>query len=229
MKKKYVFITGAPGSRWGRIEYFLAQHSKFVDNSAWLPYLQDNPNNLTTHQHKFYGPYNEHGERFDVLHLLGRDGIYDELDRAFDPNDPRPIRFVRCHHFAYQLDWIAENLPEVDIIMMLRESNLCYRWWHEAGGWDIEYPNYTWYGTSEKMRRQIVLENNCMLKFMRDRNLEMDYSSWEIHKWLKKHWHKETFSRELTDAHRNPPDKTCWPVVYRGSDENKFRYQIFKK
>ena len=218
MKKKYVFITGAPGSRWGRIEFFLAQHSKLVDNSAWLPYLVDKPSNLTTHQHKFFGPYNEHGERFDVLHLLGRDGIFQELDRAFDPTHTGSVRFVRCHHFAYQLDWIAENLPEVDIIMMLRESNLCYKWWHEAGGWDISYPNYTWYAHSEKMRRQIIIENNCMLKFMRDKRLEMDYSSRDIDKWLAKHWDAETFDKELTDAFITEQDKTCWPVMYRGTN-----------
>ena len=235
--KKYVFITGAPGSRWGRLEYMLRDQTSIVDDSAWMPFLQDQPKNLTAHVHKFFGPYQQHGERFDVLHILGRNGIYDELDRAFDSNNTSRIRFVRCHWFAYQLDWIKENLPEVDILMMFRESNMCYEWWHRSGGWDIQYPSYKWYGDSEMMRRQIIIENECMIKFMREQRLKMNYCMSQANLWIQtnwpewipylepdKDWYGEWSAKNqqsmLGDESGN--DLTLWPVLYRGSHSCKF-------
>ena len=62
---------------------------------------------------------------------------------------------------------------------------------------------------------------------MKDKRLEMDYSSWDIDKWLTKHWNQtwlpagkwaaETFDKALTDAFITEQDKTCWPVIYRGT------------
>lgn len=228
---KYIFVTGAPGSRWGRLEFLLREQSNIVDDSGWMPFLQDNPDNLTTHVHKFFGPYQQHGDRFDVLHILGRTAIFDELERAFDSNSTGKVRFVRCHWFAYQLDWIAENLPEVDILMMFRESNMCYNWWHESGGWDIQYPSYKWYGDSEKLRRQIMLENECMIQFMRKHRLPMNYSMYDANKWIETNWPEWIpYLPENTDWYQNftqrdlqeSNDKTLWPVLYRGTQNASF-------
>ena len=43
--KKYVFVTGVPGSRWGKVEQAIRRVTNVVDQSSWLPYLQDDPQN----------------------------------------------------------------------------------------------------------------------------------------------------------------------------------------
>lgn len=218
MEKKIVFITGVPGSRWGRLEYILRNEtSNIIDNSCWMPHLQDTPSNGTEHYHRFFGPYHQYGERFDQLALMGRDAILQEIDRAFDGDG---IRFVRCHWFAYQLDWIKENLPEVDILMMMREPQMSLNWWLESGGWGIQYPQYHWYGNTSNMRRQIFIENECMEKFIKENNLQMNYNVWDMPDWIDENWPewKDYLPKNKTYHHklRKEEDKTLWPVLYRG-------------
>ena len=218
--KKYVFVTGVPGSRWGKVEQAIRRVTNVVDQSSWLPYLQDDPQNLTEHVHKFYGPFMQHGDRFDNLHIMGPDAVIEEIDRAYDNSDPRPIRFVRCHWFAYQLDWIAENLPEVDIMMMFREGTISLKWWLESGGWNIQYPCYKWYGDTEKLRRQIHIENECMLKFMREQKLNQSYdvTTDGLKKFIHEYWpdiEEHIVNDEWPEF--NIQDKTVWPVLYKGT------------
>ncbi len=220
--KKYVFITGAPGSAWGRIEAQIRKSTDVVDSTNFQPYLQDNIDNSTNHIHKFYGPYQQHGERFDVMHLMGPDAVMEEIDKSFDPSDIRPIRFVRCHWFAYQLDWIKEHLPQVDIISVFRESQMSYDWWHQSGGWSITYPNYKWYATSENMMRQIKVENDCILKFMFENKLKMTDNTWDLDKWFQNQWPElESYVKPNMDwpSIKNPAqDYTVWPVRYEGKE-----------
>jgi len=218
---KYVFLTGVPGSRWGRLEWILRDNSNIVDQSSWLPHNQDRPDNGTEHYHRFYGPYHNYGEQFDQLHLLGARGVLAEIERSYGkPERSHKIRFVRSHWFAYQLDWIKENLPQVDILMMMREPQQALNWWLESGGWDIEYPNYQWYNNTNNMRRQIMIENACMEKFIRDNNLKLNYPVSETPNWISTNWpewekhlpNNNTYHEYLIKE----ADKTLFPVLYKG-------------
>lgn len=218
---KYVFLTGVPGSRWGRLEWIVRDNSPIVDQSSWLQHNQDRPENGTEHYHRFYGPYHNYGEMFDVMHLIGPDAVMREIERSYSKPQPKhKIRFVRCHWFAYQLDWIKENLPEVDILMMMREPQQSLDWWLESGGWDIQYPNYQWYNNSHNMRRQIMIENACMEKFIRENDLKMNYPVAETPQWIKANWPE--LLKHLPNNHTyheyliKPSDHTLFPVLYRG-------------
>ena len=215
--KQYIFLTGVPGSRWGRIENMLYKTCDIVDTSCKLPYHQDLPSHGTQHIYTFWGPYHQHGEGFDRLDLLGPERVMAEIDAAYDDNDDRPVRIIRCHWFSYQLDWIAENMPWVDILMVLREPEMSYRWWHESGGWDISYPNYTWYGSDTVVRRQIDVETKLMVEFIREQGLRIDFNLSQPEKWLETHM-PEVMYEINSNIDINPLDNTLWPVLYKGSN-----------
>ena len=137
---KYVFVTGPPGSKWAGLTKWISQSTTIVDSSDDTPWRIDNPENESNHAHAFFGPFHECGERFDQLHLLTQEEIFTEIDRAHLNTDAdNCIRFCRSHWFAYQLDWIAENLPEVDIMMVLRPPQICFDWWVVQGGQSLRY------------------------------------------------------------------------------------------
>lgn len=220
-------MTGVPGSRWGRVEWILRENTgDIIDRSNWMPHRQDNMANKTEHYHTFYGPYHSYGEKFDQLHLMGRDAFFKEAARPYGKQDGAKVRFVRSHWFSYQLDWIKENLPEVDILFMMREPQQALNWWLDSGGWDIEYPQYHWYANTENMRRQIFIENECMEKFIRENDLEFGHAVWDMAEWIAESWPE--WLKYLPDNYtyhhhrRKEPDKNLWPVLYKGKESCEF-------
>ena len=63
------------------------------------------------------------------------------------------------------------------ILLVSLRTNISLKWWHESGSWDITYPNYKWYGTSDVLERQANIENKYMYKFVRDNGLKFSYSA----------------------------------------------------
>lgn len=223
--KQYILTLGIPGSRWGRLESILCNtHNHLIDSSAWKEYNMDMPLNNTGHMHAFWGPYNRLGEQFDQLALLGEQQFRHQLDKEFDADNPAPYRFIRCHWFSYQLEWLEKNCPDMWILFLFREPEMSLRWWHESGGWDISYPNYKWYGTSDVLERQAHVENKYMHKFIKDRGLKFDFSLKDANKWYAKHM------PELGDlsgidwdaaAQADGLDRTLWPILYKGNKDAK--------
>jgi hypothetical protein len=215
--KKYIFLVGVPGSRWGRLEAMIYKSAPgYIDVSCKAPYLQDMPNHGTQHIYTFWGPFHQHGEGFDRLDLLGPERVMGEIESAYNPNDPGKVRIIRCHWFSYQLDWIAENMPWVDILFVLREPEMCFRWWKESGGWDISYPCYKWYSNDEVLKRQILQETRLMHKFINERRLKITDNLQKPREWIKNNM-PEVLEHINTDITVNTLDQTLWPVIYRGT------------
>jgi len=216
MAIKYVFVTGPPGSKWAGMSKWLSQSTTIVDSSDASPWRIDNPKNHSNHAHAFFGPYHECGERFDNLHLLTKEEIFAEIDRAhLNADADNCIRFCRSHWFAYQLDWIKENLPEIDILLVTRSPQICFDWWFEAGGWHIQYPTYKWYGTEENMWRQINVELRCIAEFSKKNNI-----TWQkginTENWLTRNW------PEMINYIKDPPyeidELTVSAALYKGKE-----------
>lgn len=216
MNKRYIFLTGVPGSRWGRIEQMMYQNADIIDVSCKQNHQQNDPGQGTSHIYTFWGPYHEHGDGFDRLDLLGPNEVMRQIDQAYHPLDSRPVRIIRCHWFAYQLDWIAKNMPWVDILLAFREPEMSYRWWHESGGWDISYPTYEWFGTDTVLKREIMTQHKLMIKFMRERGLSQTFSLADCDKWIKA-WMPEYYTQITSQPIKTRPlDDTIWPVLYKG-------------
>jgi hypothetical protein len=205
--------------------------SNLADTSNEQPWrVNNNQPCLASHEtNVFAGPYHEIGEQFDALSLYtSKQAIFDEIDRAYRPTDQHLIRFVQCHWFASQLDWIAENLPEVDILMSLRNPEMCYNAWHASGGWDIEYPSYKWYADSQNMWRQNQIDHRFLQNFVNKHELTV-IPGWSAD-WFDWHWPEATpyidkskFPGKISSAvakHGKPAVAIGWDslnwALYRG-------------
>lgn len=108
------------------------------------------------------------------------------------------------------------------LLFVFREPEMSLRWWHESGSWDISYPNYKWYGTSEVLERQVHVENKYMHKFIKDRGLKFDYSLKDIDKWTAKHMPELEPGVDFGPlAQADGLDRTLWPILYKGNKNVK--------
>ena len=56
---------------------------------------------------------------------------------------------------------------------MYRRNDACLKWWQQAGGFSISFPNYTWYRDEKQMACQIALDNMRILEFVSSRGINL--------------------------------------------------------
>lgn len=159
---KYIFFTGAPGSRWSGVSQVFRDNWADIDNSDLVPektYIHPKYNG---HVGNYYGPGMLYGDW--LANKFGTKDLWDaEIAASYD--GPNPVKLVMSHHFAYWLDEFNLTFPGSPLVLCYRTDQECYDWWHEAGGWDISYPNYSWYQNNEIMLQEIQKQNACILAF----------------------------------------------------------------
>ena len=159
MLSKYTFLVGAPGSRWSGVAQLLTDNFNY-NKSDEMEHRQYVHGKFTGHKGSYFGPLMELGQDFHRLEYSYFDKLRFQAtcDSAFaDPFLPQ-TKMIKCHQFAYGLDWLKENVPYSNILLVRRDTDLAFDWWKEAGGWNITYPNYQWYVDDEHMRHYIDTE-----------------------------------------------------------------------
>jgi len=186
---KYIFIAGAPGSGWSRVALSI-HNSPSIDYSDWSKdqswtFINDkNLEEKSYHSGAYFGPDQKYGKKFDRLDELTKDEIEEEFARPFKGSG---TKIIKCHDFAYQLDFIKEHWPDCPIITCHRPTEICYSWWMYVGGADIAFPSYKMLKTIDPKKymdkcnqgienflaenKTIGLENNIELCEI----LELDY------------------------------------------------------
>ncbi|GJL83553.1 MAG: hypothetical protein DHS20C01_31870 [marine bacterium B5-7] len=159
---KFVFFTGAPGSKWSGISQVLEQHPD-IDTSDRTPEREYLHSEYSGHVGAYFGPGMELEARLDADYLL---------DAWGEPVNHRSSRIVKSHHWAYMLEEISRKFPHDWIALVWRENGTCNDWWHRAGGFEIKYPSYSWYENDAKMNREIALQNDAIRKFAERKNLQ---------------------------------------------------------
>ena len=144
----YILATGAPGSKWsGWIEKNLYT-LEGIDTSDRSP-EREYWNGQSMHRGAYFDPEMEYSNSRE------------NWDKPFSGEG---TRIIKSHTFAYSLNTLKDyGYP---IYMVVRSSVDCFNWWHEAGGWNIEYPNYSWYVDDKNMMNQIVSQNESIWKFL---------------------------------------------------------------
>ena len=122
----------------------------------------------TGHKGAYFGP----GMEFEPV-----------LDRSYIDQawlNPGGCKLVKSHEWAYYLGEIKEKFPDDLIMMIYRPDMSSYAWWHEAGGFQIQYPNYSAYKNSSNMFSEIMRQNSCILEFGRLNKCKWEYftSDW---------------------------------------------------
>jgi len=181
-----IFFTGVPGSRWSGISQTLEKmHGMNIsDRSSKREYIH---HNYTGHKGAYFGS----GMEFEPI----LDSNY--IDQAW--NESEGCKLVKSHEWAYYLNEIQEKFPNDWIVMVYRPDMSSYSWWHEAGGFQIKYPDYTFYKNSAIMMSEIMRQNSEILNFGMLNKCKWEYfdSNWILNNFKQYIEVKETFSDVL--------------------------------
>jgi len=164
---EYEFFTGVPGSRWSG----LAQEIKL--NPAY------NTSDRAPHRVYTHGDFAGHKDSYFGTGMeFSTDLNQENLDAPFsDPNPHNGTKLLMSHEWPYHFESIMEHYPAAWITLVYRPGPASMKWWLQAGGFDITYPNYDWYQNESTMGVQIYKQNKLILDFAQHHSLQ-----WTQHK-----------------------------------------------
>lgn len=174
---KRIFITGVPGSRWSGISQEL-EEAVDADCSDRTPERTYSHSEFSGHVGAYYGTGME-------VHA----GLSETtLAKPYIGETDKP-RVHKSHEWVYMLDTITCIYPKDWVVLVYRDNESSFKWWKEAGGWDISYPNYDWYRDDSTMQERIQEQNRLILDFASEYEL-----AWHQHEKFSDvyvtAWHK---------------------------------------
>jgi hypothetical protein len=170
-----IFFTGVPGSRWSGIAQTLETMSG-MNISDRTPEREYDHHSYTGHKGAYFGSEMEFEPILDV----------DYIDQAWI--NLRGCKLVKSHEWSYYLSEIQKKFPDDWIMMVYRPDMNSYAWWHEAGGFQIKYPNYTFYQNSAIMMSEIMKQNSQILKFGKVNDCKWEYFTTS---WIEKNFNQK--------------------------------------
>jgi len=186
-----LFFTGVPGSRWSGIAQVLESLPGF-NSTDRTPERTYDHHAYTGHLGAYFG----RGMEFPAELKL------DMIDSAW--TDPAAgTQIVKSHDWAYKLNDVYNTICSTgDWLMLVYRPDLSSQaWWHEAGGFQIKYPNYDVYKDHTGMLAEIVAQNKAILKFGCDMRV-----TWQYFDMV---WVSETFGI----AHDTIPEIKTWDDI----------------
>lgn len=165
-----IFFTGVPGSKWSGISQFLEQlqgiNTSDLDSTRMYEH-----HSYTGHRGAYFGSEMEFESILDE----------DYINTAWA--SPGGCKIVKSHDWAYKLDEIREKFPNDWIMLVYRPDLPSYAWWHEAGGFQIKYPNYSWYKNHTTVLVEIAKQNDCIMKFAKKHDAQWNHFTAQ---WIQK-------------------------------------------
>ena len=175
MLPERIFFTGVPGSRWSGIAQILESIPGF-NTSDRTPERTYDHHSYTGHVGAYFGWRME----FDpIIRFVGKDHI----DQAW--TEPGGCRLVKSHQWPDKFDEIEKFYPDDWIMLVYRPDMSSFAWWHEAGGFQIKYPNYAWYVDSNTMLHEISRSNKLMLDYACQKRATWNYFTPD---WVVEHF-----------------------------------------
>jgi len=158
---KYIFITGAPGSKWSSVVKNI-YYSPSLDQSDYSDartYYHDASGKMDLmHLGVYYDPGMEFGTGFDNLARYRKEMLEAEFDRPFRGSG---VRIIKSHCFSTQIDTLKAYWPESPIVLVHRPDDACLGWWVKCGHFDITYPAYNTYYKNLKTMATIIKQQNA--------------------------------------------------------------------
>lgn len=190
MLPKRIFMIGAPGSRWSGIAQNIEDNVPGMNTS-------DRTTDRTYKHHSFSGHL---GVYFGTGWQHGIDLDASNIDAPYDLSQGTPI--LKSHEWAYHLDEIRQRYSDDWIILVYRPDLACFSWWHEAGGFEIQYPKYRpYYQDSINMLSEIQRMNQSILKFSQQHDLAWHH--------ISSTWIEANFGRAVEPTVRLPDTLVC--------------------
>jgi len=188
---KRLFFTGVPGSRWSGIAQILEALPGF-NSSDRTPDRTYTHHSYTGHVGAYFGRGMEFPAELDLP----------MIDSAWtNPNAGTQI--VKSHDWAYKLNEVYNTVRSSGdwIMLVYRPDLVSQAWWHEAGGFQIKYPNYDAYQDHIGMLSEIMSQNKAILKFGCDMRVTWEY--------FDRVWISKTFGIE----YNNIPEVNTWEDI----------------
>ena len=149
---KYIFVTGAPGSKWSSVVKNI-YYSPDIDQSDSSP---ERTYRDELHLGAYWDPGMEFGQFF---HRLNEHDHY-QCETEFDaPFTGAGVKIIKSHHFSQHIDYIKQTWPHCPIVLAHRSDDACLGWWVKCGGFDIAYPNYAHYNSFDNLALKIQQQN----------------------------------------------------------------------
>jgi hypothetical protein len=161
---KYIFMAGAPGSKWSSVSKNI-YYSPDIDRSDYSEartYWHDASGKLELmHMGAYFDPGMEFGDWFDCLDQYTKEECEAEFDRPFSGAG---VRIIKSHVFCYHLNFIKKTWPDCPIILVHRGDDASLGWWVKCGHFDITYPRYNKYYVDLKQMANHIQQQNLAMR-----------------------------------------------------------------
>jgi hypothetical protein len=156
---KYIFMAGAPGSKWSSVSkniYFSSSIDR-TDASPDREYYHDAPGSM---QLMHMGAYFDPGMEFDLpADLTGMTKT--ELEAVFDSAfTGSGVRIIKSHIFCDNIDYLKNLWPDCPVVLVYRDNDACLGWWVRCGHFNITYPTYNKYYVDLKRMGFVINRQN---------------------------------------------------------------------
>ena len=175
MLPKRIFFTGVPGSRWSGIAQILETIPGF-NTSDRTPERTYKHHSYTGHVGAYFG------RQMEFEPLIQASGE-EYIDQAW--KEPGGCRLVKSHQWPDKFAEIEQHYPNDWIMLVYRPDMASFAWWHEADGFQIEYPSYKWYKDEADMFHEIARNNKLMLEYACKKRARWEYFTPE---WVKENF-----------------------------------------
>lgn len=155
---KYVFIAGAPGSKWSSVARNI-YYSASIDRS-------DSNQQRQYEQTGHCGAYWDPGMEFDIPEQLNTLTPAQAQALWDAPFSGTGVRIVKSHVFCLKenIDYLRKHWPDAPIVLVHRPDDACVGWWVRAGGFAITYPRYQpYYQDLQTMCERVTQQNQGLL------------------------------------------------------------------
>jgi hypothetical protein len=163
---KYIFIAGAPGSKWSSVakNIYYSNSIDRTDASQDRQYFHDASGRTELmHMGAYWDPGMEFGNWFGDLDRGFGERSREEHEKEFDrPFSGAGIRIIKSHYFCYlqNIEFLKKNWPNCSIVLVHRPTDACLGWWVKCGHFDITYPCYQHYDNLRYMAGVIAAQNH---------------------------------------------------------------------
>ena len=160
---KYIFVAGAPGSKWSSVAKNI-YYSPSIDRSDYQDhrtyYHDASGKRDLMHLGAYWDPGMEFGKFFCDLDRYSKEECEAEFNRPFQPG-ATGIRIIKSHVFANHIDFLRQTWPDVPIVLVHRSDDACLGWWVKCVHFDITYPLYHEYYQDLKTMAGIIKKQNA--------------------------------------------------------------------
>jgi len=193
---KYIFIAGAPGSKWSSVAkniYYSSDIDRSDYRAEWTYYHDASGTMDLMHLGAYFDPGME-SDLPEYVDFLGKASLEAIFDAPF-AKDSNGIRIIKSHIFCNHIDFLRQTWPECPVVLVHRSDDACLGWWVKCGHFDITYPLYhEYYVDLKTMARRIQQQNTNLVE------------SWSKHtSWMDSVGTNRDLARALGIA--PPPDE----------------------